>query len=68
MYPPFVTSLARIVPKGGAVIDGEFIPEGVRNNIPSSPSRSSVYLTYLDNRLMPPLRILSLRLKLHLSK
>ncbi|KAJ5622389.1 hypothetical protein N7528_005621 [Penicillium herquei] len=28
MYPPFVTSLARKSPKGGAIIDGEFIPEG----------------------------------------
>lgn len=34
MYPPFVTSLARIVPKGGAFIDGEFVPEGVRDNLP----------------------------------
>ena len=68
MYPPFVTSLARIVPKGGAVIDGEFIPEGVRNNLYSRYRYSSVYLTSSDNRLMPPLRILSLRLKLHLSK
>lgn len=30
MYPPFVTSLARIVPPGGAMVDGRFVPEGVR--------------------------------------
>lgn len=30
MYPPFVTSLARIVPADGAAIDGQFVPEGVR--------------------------------------
>lgn len=29
MYPPFVTSLARIVPYGGALIDGQFVPGGV---------------------------------------
>lgn len=30
MYPPFVTSLARIIPAGGASVDGHFVPEGVR--------------------------------------
>lgn len=30
MYPPFVTSLARIIPAGGASVDGHFGPEGVR--------------------------------------
>jgi hypothetical protein len=30
MYPPFVTSLARIIPAGGAAVDGHFVPEGVR--------------------------------------
>lgn len=30
MYPPFVTSLARVVPQGGAVINGQFVAEGVR--------------------------------------
>lgn len=29
MYPPFVTSLARIVPHGGAFVDGQFVPGGV---------------------------------------
>ncbi|KAJ5626159.1 hypothetical protein N7510_002468 [Penicillium lagena] len=29
LYPPFVTSLARIVPAGGAMIDDHFVPEGV---------------------------------------
>jgi cytochrome P450 len=28
-YPPFVTSLARIVPQGGAFVDGHLVPEGV---------------------------------------
>jgi cytochrome P450 len=30
MYPPFVTSLARVVPHGGTVINGQFVAEGVR--------------------------------------
>lgn len=30
MYPPLVTSLCRIVPKGGALVDGQYVPEGVR--------------------------------------
>lgn len=29
IYPPAPGTLPRIVPKGGAFIDGEFIPEGV---------------------------------------
>ena len=29
VYPPFVTSLARIVPHGGMLIDGQFVPGGV---------------------------------------
>ncbi|KAJ5555406.1 hypothetical protein N7535_007841 [Penicillium sp. DV-2018c] len=28
IYPPFVTSLSRVVPQGGAVVDGHFVPEG----------------------------------------
>ncbi|CAG8094896.1 unnamed protein product [Penicillium olsonii] len=27
MYPPFATSLARLVPTGGALVDGHFVPE-----------------------------------------
>lgn len=34
MYPPFVTNLARIVPQGGAMVDGHFVPEGVREMFP----------------------------------
>lgn len=33
MYPPFVTSLARIIPADGACIDGHFVPGGVRIHI-----------------------------------
>ena len=29
MYPPFATSLARLVPTGGALVDGHFVPERV---------------------------------------
>lgn len=30
LYPPFVTSLNRIVPGGGSLVDGHFVAEGVR--------------------------------------
>lgn len=30
MYPPFVTSLARVVPQNGALVNGQFVAEGVR--------------------------------------
>lgn len=26
IYPPFVTSLSRLVPQGGAAVDGHFLP------------------------------------------
>jgi cytochrome P450 len=29
MYPPFATSLARVVPSGGANVAGDWIPENV---------------------------------------
>ena len=29
IYPPFVTSLSRLVPQGGAVVNGHFLPEDV---------------------------------------
>lgn len=29
IYSPFVTSLTRVVPKGGDTIAGEYVPEGV---------------------------------------
>jgi cytochrome P450 len=29
MYPPFATSLARVVPPGGASVAGDWIPENV---------------------------------------
>ncbi|KAJ5085466.1 hypothetical protein N7532_010237 [Penicillium argentinense] len=28
LYPPFATTLSRITPKGGAMVDGQFVPEG----------------------------------------
>jgi cytochrome P450 len=34
IYPPFVTSLSRVVPQGGAVVNGHFVPEGVCICIP----------------------------------
>jgi cytochrome P450 len=33
IYPPFVTSLARVVPLGGDTVDGHFIPENVSTNL-----------------------------------
>lgn len=38
IYPPFVTSLSRIVPKGGAYVDGQYIPGGVRIRSLTKPS------------------------------
>lgn len=29
-YPPVATSNGRVVPRGGATIDGSFVPENVR--------------------------------------
>lgn len=29
IYPPFVTSLSRLVPRGGAAVNGHFLPEDV---------------------------------------
>ena len=29
LYPPFVTNLPRLVPKGGGTVDGHILPEGV---------------------------------------
>ena len=37
LYPPFVTSLARIVPPGGSNIDGNFVPEGVLSRSTHQP-------------------------------
>lgn len=28
LYPPFVTSLSRVAPKGGGMVDGWHVPEG----------------------------------------
>ncbi len=34
MYPPFVTSLARSVPRGGDTVAGHWIPENVNHANP----------------------------------
>ena len=31
MYPPFVTSLARVPPDSGAYVDGNWVPKNVRS-------------------------------------
>lgn len=55
-YPPFVTNLARIVPQGGAFVDGHLVPEGVMLFLQHV---SILSLTVeIDCRLMPPLRLL----------
>jgi len=33
MHPPFVTSLARIVPPDGSIVDGHYVPGGVRRQL-----------------------------------
>jgi hypothetical protein len=38
MYPPFVTSLARVVPPGGACVAGDWIPENVNFRIVLYPN------------------------------
>jgi hypothetical protein len=69
LYPPFVTSLARIVPAGGAMIDEHFVPEGV--------CTAQVLYKYLfsflfsdskilDHCRLPPLRLIPLLVQLHL--
>lgn len=42
MYPPFVTSLARTVPAGGALVNGQFVPGGVCNQ--------TRYITSIESR------------------
>lgn len=38
MYPPLPFALPRVVPKGGAVVDGHFIPQGVSATDTFAPS------------------------------
>lgn len=33
VYPPVVTHVPRVVPKGGATVDGHFLPENVCTNL-----------------------------------
>lgn len=67
-YPPFVTSLARIVPQGGAFVDGHLVPEGVRFPAVFSSATKNLFLTNhgIDRRLMPPLRLLPRDLQLRI--
>lgn len=45
MYPPVPTGLPRVVPKGGAKISGNYVPEGVSSPDPlNSPPKFSIYL------------------------
>lgn len=36
IYPPLPFALPRVVPKGGATVDGNFLPGGVRTGHPIS--------------------------------
>ncbi|KAJ6086858.1 hypothetical protein N7467_005772 [Penicillium canescens] len=53
MYPPFVTSLARVVPQGGAVINGQFVAEGTIVSCHHYASYHSGSNFALPNRFMP---------------
>lgn len=46
-YPPVAGSLPRIIPKGGAMIDGKFVPEGVSCSSPgwaAAPTCQELFL------------------------
>jgi cytochrome P450 len=61
MYPPFVTSLARITPADGATVYGHFVPDGVRLHF--IKCRITVQLTLsLHCRQLSPLCLLPLHL------
>lgn len=49
MYPPFVTSLARLVPTGGALVNGQYVPEKVCKELPYNTYSESA-LTTLDRQ------------------
>jgi cytochrome P450 len=52
-YPPVPVGLPRVVPKGGASICGDLVPEGVRaTNIWAHPSLSPVKLTVSYSQLL----------------
>ena len=61
MGPPVVIGLPRIIPKGGAMICGRLVPEGVRSP-PRSPPKYT-HLTRVDIRSPKPTRHIHLALK-----
>jgi cytochrome P450 len=65
MHPPFVTSLTRITPPGGSMIDGHYVPAGVGS--PTSLKEETITHTFLlDRRRLSPLRLIPLPIQLHL--
>lgn len=65
MYPPFVTSLARRVPTGGALVNGQFVPENVCSTLPGRFVEDQE-LIQIDNCCMSSFCFISLRVKLQL--
>ena len=53
MYPPVPTALPRIIPKGGVVIEGEFIPEGTVVGVHQMAIHRSEALFYKANEFRP---------------
>jgi hypothetical protein len=68
MYPPFVTSLARVPPAGGGTVDGHYVPEHVRLiHTGTAQSWSEKLTTCTDHRGVPPLCVISLEVEFRLS-
>ena len=62
MYPPFVTSLTRRVPRGGALVNGQFVPENVCSRL-SSGYTEKQELIHIDNCCVSSFCFISLRVK-----